>query len=66
VTSRGLELWREPGRSLTEGDVEPGAWAAAQQGSAVPGRQYADGVDSLPIQGREIERWWEEEGWTCC
>jgi Asp-tRNA(Asn)/Glu-tRNA(Gln) amidotransferase A subunit family amidase len=64
VARRGLELWGERiGRPLTEDDVEPGTWAAAQHGSTVTGTQYAEGVDSLRVRGREIERWWEDDGW---
>ena len=64
VVKRGLELWGERvGRPLTEDDVEPATWAAAQQGATVTGTQYAAGVDSLRVRGREIERWWEDDGW---
>jgi Asp-tRNA(Asn)/Glu-tRNA(Gln) amidotransferase A subunit family amidase len=64
VANRALELWAERlGRPLTEDDVEPATWAAAQHGSAVSGTEYADGVDKLRVHGREIETWWDEDGW---
>jgi len=64
VTTRALGLWGERlGRPLTEDDVEAATWGAAQYGSTVSGTQYAAGVDSLRVHGREIERWWEEDGW---
>jgi Asp-tRNA(Asn)/Glu-tRNA(Gln) amidotransferase A subunit family amidase len=64
VARRGLELWGERlGRPITEDDVEPGTWGAAQQGSTVSGTQYNEGVDSLRVRAREIERWWTADGW---
>jgi Asp-tRNA(Asn)/Glu-tRNA(Gln) amidotransferase A subunit family amidase len=64
VARRGLELWGERlGRPITEDDVEPGTWAAAQQGSTVSGTQYSEGVDSLRVRAREIESWWTADGW---
>jgi Asp-tRNA(Asn)/Glu-tRNA(Gln) amidotransferase A subunit family amidase len=64
VANRALELWgHRLGRPLTQDDVEPGTWAAAQFGSTVTGTQYADGVDNLRAHGREIEQWWQDDGW---
>jgi len=51
------------GRPLTEADVEPATWGFAQRAAGVTGAQYAAGIDSLRIQARETERWWDEEGW---
>jgi Asp-tRNA(Asn)/Glu-tRNA(Gln) amidotransferase A subunit family amidase len=63
VTARALELWgARLGRSLTDEDVEPATWAAAEHGSTVSGMAYADGVDALRLHAREIESWWEEGG----
>jgi Asp-tRNA(Asn)/Glu-tRNA(Gln) amidotransferase A subunit family amidase len=64
AAARGLELWgRRLGRPLTEEDVEPATWAAAQQGSTVAGTGYANGVDDLRRHAREVERWWEDDRW---
>jgi Asp-tRNA(Asn)/Glu-tRNA(Gln) amidotransferase A subunit family amidase len=64
VARHGFDLWEERlGRPLTEADVEPGSWGAAQAGAAVTGIQYAAAVDGLRAYGREIERWWEDDGW---
>jgi len=64
VANRGLALWGQRlGRPLTEEDVEPATWAAARHGATVSGSDYAAGVDSLRLHGREIESWWEVEGW---
>jgi Asp-tRNA(Asn)/Glu-tRNA(Gln) amidotransferase A subunit family amidase len=64
VAKRGLDAWAlRLGRPLHEDDVEPATWGAAQYGASISGAQYAEGVDSLRVHGREIERWWEEDGW---
>jgi Asp-tRNA(Asn)/Glu-tRNA(Gln) amidotransferase A subunit family amidase len=64
VTARSLAVWEERlGRPLTENDVEPATWGAARHGSTVSGAQYAVAVDGLRVHGREIERWWAEDGW---
>jgi Asp-tRNA(Asn)/Glu-tRNA(Gln) amidotransferase A subunit family amidase len=64
VTRRGLDFWGNVlGRPLTEEDVEPGTWQAAEYGSTVSGTQYAEGVDSLRVRAREIETWWQDDGW---
>ncbi|WP_372507157.1 amidase family protein [Actinomadura madurae] len=55
---------RPPGRPpLTEDDMEPQTWAYTEVGRTVTGVQYAAGVDALRERGREIERWWEDDGW---
>ncbi|MFC0533978.1 amidase [Phytohabitans kaempferiae] len=51
------------GREFTEDDVEPATWGYMQQGRKVGGIAYAAGVDALREQAREMERWWEEDGW---
>jgi amidase len=63
VATRALEVWEQRlGRPLTEDDVEPATWGAAQFGRTVTGTQYAAGVDALRGRAAEIERWWED-GW---
>lgn len=51
------------GRPLTDTDVEPATWEYAQYGAQVTSDQYAAGIDALRVQARELERWWEEDGW---
>lgn len=64
VVLREVERFGELiGRPLTEDDVEPQTWAYSQMGQAVTGVQYAAGVDSLRVLGRQTESWWEDEGW---
>jgi Asp-tRNA(Asn)/Glu-tRNA(Gln) amidotransferase A subunit family amidase len=64
VAKRGLDLWEQRlGRPLTEDEVEPGSWGGAQAGATISGAQFSEGVDSLRAHGREIERWWTDDGW---
>ncbi|TDC97606.1 amidase [Actinomadura sp. 7K507] len=56
-------LGEQIGRPITEADVEPATWAYIEQGRKVDAITYAAGVDALRVQAREIERWWEEDGW---
>jgi amidase len=64
VTARGVDVWSQAlGRPLTADDVEPGTWQATQYGSTVSGTQFAEGVDALRVRGREIETWWQDDGW---
>lgn len=64
VAKRGLDLWEQRlGRPLTEDEVEPGSWGGAQAGAAISGAQFSEGIDSLRAHGREIERWWTDDGW---
>ncbi|WP_021592320.1 amidase [Actinomadura welshii] len=64
VVLREIERFgRLVGRPLTEDDMEPQTWAYTEVGRTVTGVQYAAGVDALRERGREIERWWEDDGW---
>ncbi|GAA3952094.1 amidase [Actinomadura viridis] len=64
VVLREIERFgRLIGRPLTEADMEPQTWAYTEIGRTVTGVQYAAGVDAVRERGRDIERWWEEEGW---
>jgi Asp-tRNA(Asn)/Glu-tRNA(Gln) amidotransferase A subunit family amidase len=51
------------GRPLTAEDVEPFTWELAQRAPAVTGIEYAAGVDGIRRRAREIQQWWEEDGW---
>jgi Asp-tRNA(Asn)/Glu-tRNA(Gln) amidotransferase A subunit family amidase len=51
------------GRPLTEDDVEPFTWQWAQRAPQVTGTQYAAGVDAVRRWSREIQTWWEDDGW---
>lgn len=63
VVKRELDYYgRLIGRPLTEDDVEFSTWNYAQMGSQVTAMDYAAGVDSIRVQAREMERWWES-GW---
>src|SRR5262249_3194944 len=64
-------VWRELthygqliGRALTEAGLQPSTWEYAQWGRQVTVEQYAAGIDALRAQAREIERWWDEDGWN--
>jgi amidase len=64
VVARELDHYgRLIGRPLTEEDVEFSTWNYATMGRAVTAAQYAAGIDAIRLQQREMERWWEEEGW---
>lgn len=64
VVARELDYYgRLIGRPLTEGDVEFSTWNYATMGRSVTSAQYAAGIDSIRVQQREMERWWEEDGW---
>jgi Asp-tRNA(Asn)/Glu-tRNA(Gln) amidotransferase A subunit family amidase len=63
VVLRELEYYgRLIGRALTEEDVEFSTWNYAQMGRQVTVAQYTAGIDSIRVQTREMENWWEE-GW---
>jgi Asp-tRNA(Asn)/Glu-tRNA(Gln) amidotransferase A subunit family amidase len=51
------------GRPLTEADMEWPTWQFVQRGRAVSAGAYADGIESLRNRAREIESWWEDDGW---
>lgn len=64
VIARELEWYgKQIGRSITPEDVHPAIWAYAENGKTISGIQYAAGIDSLRAYARDIERWWEEDGW---
>lgn len=64
VAARSLDLWaKRLGRPLTEDDVEPGTWGAAQYGATITGTQYVEAVDALRTRAGEIESWWVQDGW---
>ena len=51
------------GRELTEKDMEWPTWQFVQRGRTVSAGAYADGIESLRLRARDIETWWEEDGW---
>ena len=51
------------GRPITENDVEPGTWGLAAMSEGITAAQYSAGVDSLRIYQRQVESWWEDDGW---
>lgn len=64
VVARELNYYgRLIGRPLTENDVEFSTWNYAQMGRGVSVDQYAAGIDSIRLQAREMERWWQDDGW---
>jgi len=63
VVKRELDYYgRLIGRPLTEDDVEFSTWNYAEMGRQVSAMDYAAGIDSIRVQAREMERWWES-GW---
>jgi len=61
VVKRELEHFgRLVGRPLTAADVEPATWGYAEMATHVTAVQYADGIESLRVQARETERWWQD------
>lgn len=56
-------LEKEIGRPLSSNEVEADTWEFAERGRAVTGVEYAAGVDALRDHQREIESWWETDGW---
>lgn len=56
-------LGEQIGRPLTPDDVEPATWGYVEQGRKVTGIEYAAGIDSLRAFARDIETWWEDDGW---
>jgi amidase len=64
IIARELEWYgKQIGRPITPDDVHPAIWAYAEGGKTISGVEYAAGIDSLRAYAREIERWWEEDGW---
>ncbi|WP_040841330.1 amidase [Nocardia brevicatena] len=64
VIAREIDwLGEQIGRPLTAADMEPATWGYVEQGRKVSGIQYAAGIDALRTQAREIESWWEDDGW---
>lgn len=51
------------GRPLGKDDMEPATWAMREMADNVTAEQFAAGIDSLRIYGRELESWWLDDGW---
>ncbi len=52
------ELARIVGRPVTEDDVEPATWMAAQTGREVSATRYLEAIDAFHAFGRRMAAWW--------
>jgi len=58
--ARELDRWsKRCGRAITEQDVEPTTWLAAQMGRGASATAYVEAGEELHRYGRKLAGWWE-------
>ena len=63
IVRRELDQYADRiGRPLTEDDVEPFTWEFAAGSAELTALQYATAVDALREHARQIESWWDRDG----